>query len=281
MAAAQAILLRALVAAFAKAPYRGRLVRWGTELHDRFLLPHFMWSDFSDVLAWLSSFGIDLPADGYRPFLELRCPVVGGFQSGEVRLEVRNAIEPWNVLGEEASAGGTSRYVDSSMERIEVRVEGFTPGRHEVLVNGLRLPLRPTSRAGELVGGVRFRAWAPPHSLQAHLGIHHPVRLDVIDTWGKRSIGACAYHVWHPGGRAFDAPPLTRFEAAARRAQRFTIEAPIASPVTPRDAAADPDAPHTLDLRRFPGDRPPPEPEPEDATTPSREAEAGAPRAAE
>ncbi|MDB4995501.1 MAG: hypothetical protein JWM74_2933, partial [Myxococcaceae bacterium] len=285
MAAAQAILLRALVAAFAEAPYRGRLVRWGTELHDRFLLPHFMWSDFADVLAWLSSRGIDLPADGYRPFLELRCPVVGSFQSGDVRLEVRNAIEPWNVLGEEASAGGTSRYVDSSMERIEVRVEGFTPGRHEVLVNGLRLPLRPTSRTGELVGGVRFRAWAPPHSLQAHLGIHHPVRLDVVDTWGKRSIGACAYHVWHPGGRAFDAPPLTRFEAAARRAQRFTVEAPIASPVTPRPAAADPDAPLTLDLRRFPGDRPPPEPEPEPEVEASpakpKKVEAGTPRAAE
>ncbi len=285
MAAAQAILLRALVAAFAAAPYRGPLVRWGTELHDRFLLPHFMWRDFEDVLAWLAARGIDLPADGYRPFLELRCPVVGSLQAGDVRLVVRNAIEPWNVLGEEASAGGTSRWVDSSMERIEIKVQGFTDGRHEVLVNGLRLPLRPTSRQGELVGGVRYRAWAPPHSLQAHLGIHHPVRLDVVDTWGKRSIGACAYHVWHPAGRAFDAPPLTRFEAEARRAQRFTLEAPMPSPVTPRPAEAQPDAPYTLDLRRFPGDRPPPEPELDDSEADpearaSKEAE-GSPRAAE
>jgi uncharacterized protein (DUF2126 family)/transglutaminase-like putative cysteine protease len=260
MIVAQAQLMRALVAAFAQEPYRAPLVRWGQQLHDRFLLPAWMWSDFEDVLAFLESRGLKHPAEVYRAFLELRCPVAGQLQAGPVLLEVRNALEPWNVLGEEPSGGGTSRYVDSSVERIEVRCEGLVPGRHQILVNGHLLPMRPTSRAGEGAAGVRFRAWAPPHSLHAHLGIHHPIRLDVIDTWARRSLGACAYHVWHPEGRGYDAQPLTRFESASRRAQRFTSESALPSPVTPAPAAQHADAPWTLDLRRLPLDRPPPLP---------------------
>jgi uncharacterized protein (DUF2126 family) len=266
MATAQMALVRALVAAFAEEPYRGDLVRWGPSLHDRFLLPYWMWRDFEDVLGFLEGRGLALPAAAYRPFVELRCPVAGSLQAGDVFLEVRNALEPWPVLGEHMTAGGTSRFVDSSMERIEVRVEGLVPERHLVLVNGHELPLRPTPTKGEHVAGVRFRAWAPPQSLQAHLGIHHPIHIDVVDGWGKRSLGACAYHVWHPEGRAYDTPPLTRFEAAARRAQRFTQEGPLASPVQGVARAPHPDAPHTLDLRRFPMDRPAPPPSEEPGT---------------
>jgi uncharacterized protein (DUF2126 family) len=258
MISAQALLLRSLLASFAHEPYQAPLVRWGQTLHDKFLLPTFLWRDFEDVLSFLDARGFPLPADGYKPFVDLRCPVVGQMEAGDLVLEVRNAIEPWPVLGEEATPNGTSRYVDSSMERIEVRLSGAVPERHVVLVNGHRLPLRPSGTAAELVGGVRFRAWAPPHSLHAHLGIHHPITFDLVDAWGKRSLGACAYHVWHPEGRSFDAPPLTRFEAAARRAQRFTREAPLRAPVQPREAAAHSDVPYTLDLRRYPIDRPPP-----------------------
>ena len=259
MVSAQAQLVRALVAALAQEPYRAPLVRWGAELHDRFLLPTWLWRDFEDVLAFLAARGLPQPAEAYRAFLELRCPVAGQLQAGDVLLEVRNALEPWNVLGEEPNGAGTSRYVDSSVERIEVRCEGLVNGRHEVLVNGYRLPLRPTGRAGEAAAGVRFRAWAPPHALHPHLGIHHPVRLDVVDLWAQRSLGACAYHVWHPGGRGYDTPPLTRFEAAARRSQRFTAEGPLSWPVQPLGAEAHPDTPWTLDLRRIPGlDHPPP-----------------------
>ncbi|MGK3997455.1 DUF2126 domain-containing protein [Sorangium sp. So ce1024] len=260
MAVAQTLLIRTLLAAFAEEPYSGKLVRWGQTLHDRFLLPYYLWRDFEDVLDYLKQRGLALPADAYRPFIELRCPVVGTLHAGDVTLEVRNAIEPWHVLGEELTTTGTSRYVDSSMERIEVRVQGLTPERHRVLVNGHVLPLRPTGTAGEHVGGVRFRAWAPPHSLHAHIGIHHPIHLDILDTWGKRSIGACAYHVWHPEGRAFDVAPLTRFEAAARRAQRFTLEGQTPWPITGQPAYPHEDAPYTLDLRRYPVDRPPPKP---------------------
>jgi len=258
MVSAQAILMRTLFAAFAQKPYQGKLVRFGPSLHDKYLLPYYLGRDLEDVLAHLSAQGLSLPLDGYLPFLELRCPMTGRMQWGDVTLEVRNALEPWPVLGEELTAGGTSRYVDSSMERIEVRVSGLIPERHLLLVNGHTLPLTPTAKANEWVAGVRFRAWAPPHSLHAHLGIHHPIRLDLLDTWGRRSLGACAYHVWHPEGRAFSSPPLTRFEAAARRAQRFTSEAPLSWPVKARPVQVSPEAPCTLDLRRLPIDYRPP-----------------------
>ncbi|RPH69721.1 MAG: hypothetical protein EHM78_14120, partial [Myxococcaceae bacterium] len=261
LAVAQAILVRSLVASFAREPYDGELVRWGTRLHDRFLLPTWMWSDFEEVLAHLSRRDLSLPAEAYRPFLELRCPVAGRIEAGDVVLEVRNALEPWNVLGEEMTALGTSRFVDSSVERVEVRVEGLVPERHRVLVNGWELPLRNTGKVGEGVAGVRFRAWAPPRSLHPQLGVHHPLRFDVVDLWGRRSLGACAYHVWHAEGRAFRSPPLTRFEAEARRSQRFTREAPLPWPVTPRTVGRNRDTPWTLDLRRLPGDHPVPEPE--------------------
>jgi uncharacterized protein (DUF2126 family) len=171
---------------------------------------------------------------------------------------VRNALEPWHVLGEEPGGGGTVRYVDSSVERIEIRAEGLVPERHRVLVNGLVLPLRATGTAGEAVGGVRFRAWAPAHALHPHLGIHHPIRVELFDSWSRRAVAACAYHVWHPEGRAFSAPPLTAFEAAARRAQRFTEEGPSPWPVAVRAIEPHPDLPYTLDLRRLRTDRPMP-----------------------
>lgn len=267
MAAAQIALVRALVASFAREPYRAPLARWGRLLHDRFLLPFWLWRDFLDVLEHLERTGVPLPRAAYRVFIEHRCPVIGRLEAGDVAIELRNAIEPWNVLGEEMVAGGTSRFVDSSMERVEVRSEGLVPERHAVIVNGCELPLLPTGAAGEFVVGVRFRAWAPPHSLHPHLGIHHPLRFEIVDRWGKRSLGAAAYHVWHPEGRAFDVPPLTRFEASARRAQRFTFEGPSPWPVQARRLEACAEAPYSVDLRRFDLDHPMPEP-PEEADEP-------------
>ncbi len=263
LATAQVLLARSLLAAFAKGPYRRPLIRWGAALHDRFLLPHHLWRDFEEVLAFLDERGLALPVEPYRAFLELRCPVVGRLVAGDSLLEVRNALEPWNVLGEEPTGGGTSRYVDSSVERIEIRASGIVPERHQVVVNGIELPVRSTGTAGEVLGGVRFRAWAPPHALHPHLGVHHPITIELCDGWGRRSLGACRYHVWHPEGRAYDTPPLTRFEAAARRAQRFTVDGATPWPVEPRRVPVHPETPWSLDLRRHPGDHPVPEPDAE------------------
>jgi uncharacterized protein (DUF2126 family) len=264
MVVAQMLLVRALLASFVAQPYDKPLVRWGQRLHDQFLLPYWLWSDLEDVLAYLRERGFPLDADLYRPFLELRCPLVGALRSEGVVLEVRNAIEPWHVLGEEPAHAGTVRYVDSSLERVEVRALGVVPERHCVLVNGRELPLRAGRRADDWVGGVRFRAWAPPHSLHAHLGIHHPLHFDVLDRWTGRSVGACQYHVWHPEGRAFHAPPLTRFEAAARRSQRFTVGSHTPFPVSSAPATPHGEQPWTLDLRRYAMDRPMPVPREED-----------------
>ncbi|MFO0747952.1 MAG: transglutaminase family protein [Myxococcota bacterium] len=259
MVTAQALLVRALIAAFSQTPYDHPLVRWGSALHDRFMLPYHLWRDLGDVLAFVRSHHLSLSDDAYRPFVELRCPLVGRVQAGDVTLEVRNALEPWHVLGEELTTSGTARYVDSSVERIEVRAFGLVPDRHVVLVNGHRLPMSRTHDVHMQVAGVRFRAWAPAHSLHAHIGIHHPIRLEVVDLWARRSLGGGAYHVWHPEGRAFDATPLTRFEASARRAQRFTtIDALTPWPIAPAQAERHGDQPWTLDLRRLSIDRPMP-----------------------
>jgi uncharacterized protein (DUF2126 family)/transglutaminase-like putative cysteine protease len=259
MAAAQVVFVRALVAALAGEPYKHSLVRWGPELHDRFLLPYYLWRDFEDVLAHLASRGVGLPADAYRPFVELRCPLVGSLDvAGHATVEIRNAIEPWHVLGEDATQTGTARYVDSSMERLEVRTHGLDEERYLVAVNGVALPMRRAAGRDVRVGGVRFRAWCPPHALHPHLGIHHPVRIDVVDTWAKRGVVGGAYHVWHPEGRSYDSPPLTRVEASARRAARFTLEGPTPWPVRPRSADPHPEQPYTLDLRRLDAGRPMP-----------------------
>jgi uncharacterized protein (DUF2126 family)/transglutaminase-like putative cysteine protease len=258
MAAAQLVLVRALVAALAVAPYRKPLVRWGQSLHDRWLLPYFLERDLADVLAFVADRGVALPLDAYRPFVELRCPKVGVAELGDVELEVRNAIEPWHVLGEEVTRAGTARFVDSSIERIEVRARGLVEGRHEVVVSSVALPMHAAVERDLRVAGVRFRAWCPPHALQPHLGIHHPIRIEVVDTWARRSLGACIYHVWHPEGRAYDTPPLTRVEASARRAQRFTRDGGTPWPVRAVAGAAHADQPYTLDLRRFALDHPMP-----------------------
>ncbi len=253
MVAAQVVLVRSLVAAFADAPYDHPLVRWGTELHDRFLLPHYMWRDFEDVLSHLARHGAELPTAAYRAFVELRCPLVGTLDLDDARVELRNAIEPWHVLGEETTPGGTARFVDSSMERLELRAIGLDPERYVVVAGGVAVPMRTAVGRDVRVGGVRFRAWSPPHALHPHLGIHHPLRIEIIDTWAKsrRGVAAGTYHVWHPEGRAFDAAPLTRVEAAARRSQRFTLEGPAPAPVHVREGTPSVDQPYTLDLRRF------------------------------
>jgi len=255
MAVAQVVLVRAIVAALAAAPYDTPLVAWGTRLHDEFMLPYFVWQDFQDVLAFLDSRGVPLDEDWYRVFLDYRFPLFGQIQCEGVTLDIRPALEPWSVLGEEPTGATTSRYVDSSLERIEVRVRGLQAERHALTVNGVLVPLHATSTPGEMVAGIRFRAWQPPHCLHPHIGVHHPLQLDVVDTWAKRSLGGCRYHVWHPEGRAFLEPPLTAVEATARRASRFTILSATPWPVHPVRIPRNPAMRVTLDLRFSQTDR--------------------------
>lgn len=249
MSLAQQLLIRALVARFWKQPSHLPLVRWGTELHDRFMLPHFVWQDFTDVLDNLRHHGYAFDNEWFRPHAEFRFPSIGAFAQRGIEVELRTALEPWHVLGEEATAGGTARYVDSSLERMQVKVTGWTDQRYAITCNGRALPLQSTGRAGEFVAGVRYRAWQPPSCLQPMIGVHAPLTFDLIDTWSQRSLGGCVYHVTHQGGLSHERFPVNAAEAESRRMARYLPfgHTPGRIEVTPEPR--NPVFPFTLDLR--------------------------------
>ena len=270
MALVQNLLVRALVARFWAEPYTGTLVRWGTELHDRFLLPWYAMADIADVVEDLQRHGFAFDLAWLEPFFEFRFPRVGLVDIAGVTLELRAAIEPWSVLGEEVTSTGTARYVDSSIERIQVRVDGLTADRHVVTCNGVPMPLHSTGTPGSYVAGVRYRAWNAPSALHPTIGVHVPLVFDVVDRWSGRSLGGCTYHVSHPGGRAYDRFPVNANEAEARRASRFSVVGHTPGPVDVAGfagtgiAAGDlggqsVEYPRTLDLRRVPSLRANPE----------------------
>jgi uncharacterized protein (DUF2126 family)/transglutaminase-like putative cysteine protease len=252
MSLAQALLCRALVARFWDRPYQTRLARWGTELHDRFLLPHFVAQDFRDVLEELRHEGFDFQDEWFSPHFEFRFPRVGSLSRAGLHLELRQAIEPWHVLGEQPGGGGTARYVDSSVERLEVKVNGLTDSRHVVTCNGRRVPLYPTGTNGEFVAGVRYRAWQPPNCLHPTIGVHTPLVFDLLDTWMGRSVGGCTYHVSHPGGLAYERFPVNANEAESRRHSRFFPLGHTPGPLPLPAEERHPECPLTLDLRHAP-----------------------------
>jgi len=272
MALVQALLIRSLCAWFWKQPYKKPLARWGTELHDRFLLPHFVWKDMQEIVRDLNDAGYPFEMSWILPFFEFRFPRYGEIIQQGIEIELRSAIEPWHVLGEEAAATGTARYVDSSMERLQVKLKGMTDERHILTCNGRRVNLRPTGTHGEYVVGIRYRAWQPWSCLHPTIGVHSPLVFDIIDTWSGRSIGGCSYHVSHFGGRNYSTFPVNALEAEARRITRFTddVHTPgtftvqpesrrqakfmpkdfTPGPVTPPPEEENEEFPYTFDLRR-------------------------------
>jgi uncharacterized protein (DUF2126 family) len=279
MSLVQNLLLRTLIAWFWKKPYTHDLVRWGTELHDRFLLPHFVREDMRQVVADLNRAGFPLELEWFEPFLEFRFPHFGTANVDGMELELRFAIEPWHVLGEEMGSQGTARFVDSSVERLQLRITGLTEERHALVCNGRRLALRTTGRKGEFVVGVRYRAWQPPSALHPTIKPHSPLVFNVIDRWSGLTVGGCTYHVAHPGGRSYDVFPVNAFEAEARRITRFwdlggtpgevqmlppvmvtggtfTPEAGPVRPMAPPAEEPNEEFPFTVDLRRLPGTSP-------------------------
>lgn len=255
MSLTQQLLLRALVARFWEEPYRpSRLVRWGTELHDRFLLPHYVWQDFEDVIADMQGRGYPLEREWFAPHFEFRFPRIGDYALQGIALELRTALEPWHVTGEHGAIGGTARYVDSSLERLQVKVRGAAPDRYQVTCNQVPLPLQPTGKVGEFVAGVRYRAWQPPQCMHPTIGVDGPLVFDLVDTWNERSLGGCQYHVTHPGGRNFETLPVNSFEAEGRRMARFFRIGHSDGRQPRRPVPEHREFPFTLDLRYHNGE---------------------------
>ena len=252
MSLTQQLLVRALIAQFWRKPYRQKLIPWGTSLHDRFMLPHYVQLDWEDVVADLNRAGYGFRSEWFAPHFEFRFPPIGSVTVRGIQLELRHALEPWNVLGEEASSGGTARSVDSSVERLQVKVTGMIANRYAVLCNGRPVPLQATGVAGEFVAGVRYRAWQPISCLHPDIPIHSPLVFDIVDTWSSHAIGGCTYHVVHPGGRANEQYPVNAYEAESRRLARFTDIGHTPGPITVPNERPNPDFPLTLDLRRSP-----------------------------
>jgi uncharacterized protein (DUF2126 family) len=278
MCLVQLLFIRALVSWFWEKPYKGKLVRWGTELHDRFLTHHFVREDLKDVVSQMNDAGYAFDINWLEPFFEFRFPHIGRVKFKDVELSLRTAIEPWNVLGEEMSSSGTARFVDSSVERIEVKATGLTGERYAVLCNGMRIPMANTGTKGEFVASVRYRAWQPPSALHPNLGVDTPLVFDIFDSWTGKSVAGCTYHVFHPGGRAYDTFPVNSFEAEGRRVSRFYNENHTQGVLTPKEEMSteirryilekeldtnerlilspkiiepDPEYPHTFDLRKY------------------------------
>lgn len=272
MGMVQMLLIRALIAMFWKKPYKQKLVRWGTELNDKYMLPHYVEGDLRQVIVDLNESGYAFDRVWFQPFFAFRFPDIGNIQIGDIQIEFNKAIEPWHVLGEEMSSAGTARFVDSSLERLQVKVSNLTESRYVLSCNGTAIPLNFTGTHGEYVAGVRYRAWQPPSALHPTIGIDSPLIFDLIDTWSGKSIGGCSYFVSHPGGRSYDTFPVNSYEAEARRVSRFWdinhsagrieptaeqaelsrsfLEGRPIVPMAPPPEIKHPEYPFTFDLRR-------------------------------
>jgi uncharacterized protein (DUF2126 family) len=246
----QMLLVRALVSMFWKTPFEGGLIRWGAALHDRFMLPDFVKHDLFEVLARSRRSGFDFEEQWFAAQLEFRFPKIGSIAVDGIELELRHALEPWNVLAEESVSGSTVRSVDSSLERIQVKVSGLTSeARYAVACNGRRVPLQSTGEVGAAVAGVRFRARKLSSTLHPTVPVHAPLVFHLIDCWQSCSIGQCTYRVAPPDGHLYTARPGNSAEAEGRRRERFQVASPAPTPMAAPEDETNPIFPLTLDLR--------------------------------
>jgi len=223
---ARAALFRSVLARLVKKDYPVGLRDWGTVLHDRFALPYYLAHDLGEVLDDVerAGFGLDealvaeILDDGHRRFGEAEL-------DDGVRLEVRRAVEFWPLVGDLSQQNQTTRLVDASTTRLELRLVGPQPGTVRVGVRvGDRSYLLPMVQheAGDqriAVFGVRYRTFAPRPGLHPSLEPVDPLVVDVVGMQARR----IALHSWIPGGGVYPALPADDEEAARRRADRMVI----------------------------------------------------------
>ncbi len=248
----QSLLVRALVARFWKKPYRHEFIRWSGALHDRFMLPYYLDADLQQVLRELEADGYAFAPEWFAPFFEFRFPLIGRMQHDDVELELRHALEPWLALGEQAASGASSRQVDSSLQRIQVKLKGSDPARYWLACNGRHLPLQPTGDGGESVCAVRFRAWNLHQMVHPTIRAHVPLTFEMVNASRGTVVAGCRYHVGRPDGGDYEGRPADAGEAARRRTERFEAFVPDRTQVAPAAHPAGHSAGLTLDLRRLP-----------------------------
>ncbi|MAP95562.1 MAG: IMP dehydrogenase [Ponticaulis sp.] len=248
---AQQLLLRALIAWFWDKPYLEPLEPLGTALNDQYMMPSYLRADLNEVLRIVSEgTGVHIDKSWFDAHFEFRFPWIGKTSYDGVEIELRHALEQWNVLGEEGAVGGTARFVDSSLERIEVKVSGNL-GHRELLCNGITVPLTENPEGASKVAGIRFRSWLPASCLHPTIFPHGPLTFDLYDPRLSRSIGGCTYFPTHPGGRNFETRPVNALEAEGRRIASFDPNGHTAGNFVPRANVKDRRFSHTLDLRRY------------------------------
>ncbi|MEN8718710.1 MAG: transglutaminase family protein, partial [Oceanococcaceae bacterium] len=252
MSLVQQLLVRALLVWFWREPYTRPLQRFGDRLHDEMLLPHFLWQNLSALLADLRGAGFAFDPAWFAPHRDFRCPPLGEVTVAGQRIRLRGALEPWPTMGEEPGGGSTARYVDSSLDRVEVYVDDYQPERYTLLCNGRRVPLQPAGATGAFVAGVRYRAWQPWSALHPGIPAHNPLRFELRDNAAGHSAGGCVYHVHHPAGRSYDTFPINANEAESRRLARFFAFGHSPGPLPEPPAEPESRYRSTLDLRRSP-----------------------------
>jgi uncharacterized protein (DUF2126 family) len=250
MGLVEMLLVRALVCKFWKQPFGASLIRWGTALHDQFMLPHFVHRDFLEVLSQLRESGYEFEEKWFSSHLEFRFPKIGSIAAEGVELELRQALEPWNVLAEETNSGRTGRSVDTSLERMQVKITGLAAeSRYVVTCNGRRIPFHPVGETGQAIAGIRYRARRLSAALHPTVPVHTPLVFELIDTWRERSAGRCTYYAGPPNGSVHRMRPANATEAMDRRLQRFQISDPSPGPIVIPAEEKNPVFPMTLDLR--------------------------------
>jgi uncharacterized protein (DUF2126 family) len=277
---ATALFIRAILARLAADPFNAPFVRWAGELHDRFFLPAFVWEDLAKICADLAAHGLPFDPEWLRAPWEFRFPKLGEFalalappadpdipaaekpEPKPFRVEFRQALEAWPLLGESPNAGTVARTVDSSLDRLEARVSDATAlDSGLLLVNGLPCefrplapsPSHPSNAAPAAACGIRYRAFYLTPSLQPHVPVHAPLLLEWVDRQTLTVVAAARWHVWNPRNVDYTDRPADDTVAATRRAERWEpwTKTLGQSRFIPK-IDFPPEGRHTLDLRRYP-----------------------------